>query len=388
MKRFLFLSLLVLLSACAGTGEKPKEEKPPLVLKMVGFNALPGWGRSQNAFYGTAGAAFDKTCARVAKAPPEKTFGPIPEAGTYERWQALCTEFALRDKSNDVPVQEFFEKNFQPYAVYAGTEQEGLFTGYYEAALRGSLTRDATYNIPLYTRPDDLVMVDLGQFRDELKGQRIAGRVVEGNLKPYEDRAKIVAGQWPHNDKTLVWVDDAVDAFFVQIQGSGVVQLKDGGVMRIGYAGQNGHVYTAIGKELIARGALTKENVSMQAIRDWLAAHPAEADDIMNVNRSYVFFKTLEKDGPDGGEGVTLTPGHSLAIDRSLIPYGVPVWLDADYPVAGQPHLQRLMVAQDTGGAIRGPVRGDVFWGYGPYAEQMAGPMKAKGRYWMLLPKP
>ena len=158
--------------------------------------------------------------------------------------------------------------------------------------------------------------------------------------------------------------------------------------MRIGYAGQNGHVYTAIGKELIARGALTKENVSMQAIRDWLAAHPAEADDIMNVNRSYVFFKTLEKDGPDGGEGVTLTPGHSLAIDRSLIPYGVPVWLDADYPVAGQPHLQRLMVAQDTGGAIRGPVRGDVFWGYGPYAEQMAGPMKAKGRYWMLLPKP
>lgn len=388
MKRFLFLSLLMLLSACAGMGEKPKEEKPPLVLKTAKFSDLPGWGRSPNAFYGAAGTAFDKTCARVTKADPAKPFGPIQQAGHYGRWQELCKEFATRDKSNDVPVQEFFEKNFLPYAVYAGGEQEGLFTGYYEAALRGSLTRDTTYNIPLYTRPDDLVMVDLGQFRDELKGQRIAGRVVEGNLKPYEDRAKIVAGQWPHNDKVLVWVDDAVDAFFVQIQGSGVVQLKDAGVMRIGYAGQNGHVYTAIGKELIARGALTKENVSMQAIRDWLTAHPAEADEIMNINRSYVFFKALEKDGPDGGEGVTLTPGNSLAIDRSLIPYGVPLWLDADYPVAGQPRFQRLMIAQDTGGAIRGPVRGDVFWGYGPYAEQMAGPMKAKGRYWVLLPKP
>lgn len=387
MSRFILLSLLLVLSACAGT--KPQtEEKQPLVLKAADFNALPGWGSSKNAFFGNAGLAFDKTCERILKTDPSKNFGPIPEAGTFARWKSLCTEFVARDRSSDLPVRQFFEKNFQPYAVFAGSNPDGLFTGYYEASLRGSRTRDATYRYPLYSRPEDLVMVDLGEFREELKGQRIAGRVNEtGQLKPYEDRAKIVAGQWPHNDKVLVWVDNVVDAFFVQIQGSGVVQMKDGSALRIGYAGQNGHIYTAIGKELIARGELTKENVSMQAIRDWLATHPEQSDEIMNTNRSYVFFKILEKDGPDGGEGVTLTPGQSLAVDHSLLPYGVPLWVDIDYPAYGQKRLQNLVIAQDTGGAIKGPVRGDVFWGYGPFAEQMAGPMKAQGRYWMLLPR-
>ena len=382
--RIPYIILLLFLAACA-TKPPPAEEKPARVLKEVGFNALPAWGDS--SVYIRAADAFGKSCTRIIKNDPAKNFSEIPEAKTYGDWQRICSGLAGVPKDDAKALRQFFESNFKPYAVSAGKEPEGLFTGYYEASLRGSLTRDAVNNIPLYTRPDDLVMVDLGQFRDELKGQRIAGRVVEGNLKPYEDRAKIVAGQWPHNDKVLVWVDDAVDAFFVQIQGSGVVQLKEGGVMRIGYAGQNGHIYTAIGKELIARGELTKENVSMQAIRDWLSAHPQLADEIMNTNRSYVFFKTLEKDGPDGGEGVTLTPAHSLAVDHSLFPYGAPVWVDIDYPVNGQSRLRNLMIMQDTGGAIRGPVRGDVFWGYGEQAEKLAGPMKAKGHYWILLPK-
>jgi membrane-bound lytic murein transglycosylase A len=382
--RIPYFILLLFLAACA-TKPPPAEEKPPRVLKEVSFNALPAWGDS--LVYIRAADAFGKSCVRIMKNDPAKNFSEIPEAKTYGDWQRICAGLAGVPKDDAKALRQFFESNFKPYAVSAEREPEGLFTGYYEASLRGSLTRDAVNNIPLYTRPDDLVMVDLGQFRDELKGQRIAGRVVEGNLKPYEDRAKIVAGQWPHNDKVLVWVDDAVDAFFVQIQGSGVVQLKEGGVMRIGYAGQNGHIYTAIGKELIARGELTKENVSMQAIRDWLSAHPQQADEIMNTNRSYVFFKTLEKDGPDGGEGVTLTPAHSLAVDHSLFPYGAPVWVDIDYAINGQSRLRNLMVMQDTGGAIRGPVRGDVFWGYGAQAEQLAGPMKAKGHYWILLPK-
>lgn len=388
MRQFLFLSTLIFLAACAGTPTPAPKEKEQLVLKPVSFNALPGWGKSGNASYVKAGEAFDKSCARILKvSDPAKPFGPIPEAGSFGRWQDLCQEFAALDRNNEA-IRAFFEQNFQPYAASAGAEPEGLFTGYYEAALNGSRTRSEQYNIPLYTRPDDLVMVDLGEFRKELKGQRIAGRINDaGQLKPYEDRAKIVAGQWPHNDKVLVWVDDAVDAFFVQIQGSGVVQLSDGGVMRIGYAGQNGHIYYAIGKELIERGELTKENVSMQAIRDWLTKHPDQADEIMNTNPSYVFFKTIEKDGPDGGEGVTLTPYHSLAIDRTVMSYGTPLWVDIDYPAQGQSRIQNLMVAQDTGGAIVGPVRGDVFWGYGDHAEQMAGPMKAKGRYWLLLPK-
>ena len=230
-------------------------------------------------------------------------------------------------------------------------------------------------------------MVQLGEFRDDLKGRRIAGRVIDGKLKPYESREQIVAGNWPHNQEVLVWVDDPVDAFFVQIQGSGVVQLNDGNVMRIGYAGQNGHVYYAIGRELIERGELTKEEVSLQTIRAWLEKNPAQADEIMNTNASYVFFRELDGEGPLGGEGVALTAGRSLAIDRSLISYGVPVWTDIEPPSASVGKIQRLMVAQDTGGAIRGAVRGDVFWGFGERAEAIAGPMKSRGQYWILLPR-
>ncbi len=332
-------------------------------------------------------AALKKSCERIKKSSPDKAFGPLPEAGKAVEWQGMCIDLQALDVANAEATRNFMQRHFTPYEVWAGKEREGLFTGYYEASLRGSRTRHGPYQVPLYTRPDDLVMVQLGDFREELKGQRIAGRVVDGNLKPYEDRAAIVAGNWPHNDKVMVWVDSPVDAFFVQIQGSGVVQLDDGGVMRIGYAGQNGHVYYAIGRELIARGHLTKENVSMQAIREWLTANPAEGEEVMNTNRSYVFFHELEGEGPLGGENVALTPGRSLAVDRSLIPYGVPLWVDIEEPVPGAGKLRRLMIAQDTGGAITGPVRGDVFWGYGAKAEAMAGPMKSRGRYWMLLPK-
>jgi len=224
-------------------------------------------------------------------------------------------------------------------------------------------------------------------FREDLKGRRIAGRVIDGKLKPYESREEIVAGDYHHNDKVIVWVDNAVDAFFVQIQGSGIVELAEGGTMRIGYAGQNGHPYYAIGRELIKREQLTKENVSLQTIRAWLEANPDQADEIMNTNASYVFFRELESEGPIGGEGIALTAGRSLAIDRSLLAYGMPIWTDIAPPIEGIGQIQKLMVTQDTGGAIRGPVRGDVFWGYGAQAEKLAGPMKSKGRYWILLPK-
>ncbi|HBR68960.1 MAG TPA: murein transglycosylase [Rhodospirillaceae bacterium] len=379
--RFLSLVLLLSLAGCAGV---EKEEKPPLVLKPAGFSDLPGW--EQDDMSGGI-AALKKSCERIKKSSPDKAFGPLPEAGKAVEWQGMCIDLQALDVANAEATRNFMQRHFTPYEVWAGKEREGLFTGYYEASLRGSRTRHGPYQVPLYTRPDDLVMVQLGDFREELKGQRIAGRVVDGNLKPYEDRAAIVAGNWPHNDKVMVWVDSPVDAFFVQIQGSGVVQLDDGGVMRIGYAGQNGHVYYAIGRELIARGHLTKENVSMQAIREWLTANPAEGEEVMNTNRSYVFFHELEGEGPLGGENVALTPGRSLAVDRSLIPYGVPLWVDIEEPVPGAGKLRRLMIAQDTGGAITGPVRGDVFWGYGAKAEAMAGPMKSRGRYWMLLPK-
>lgn len=383
---FIFSFILVLCASCTATTQTTpdKDEKPELRLQQASFGVLPGWqGDDLRQF----SSAYKKSCARILKANPDKKFGALAAAGTYKNWQKPCREFlALKDPDNQT-LSTFFENHFTPYAVSADNDPVGLFTGYYEASLNGARTKTEKYNVPLYARPDDLVMVQLGEFRDDLKGRRIAGRVVNGKLKPYESRAEIVEGDWPHNDKVLIWVDNAVDAFFVQIQGSGIVQLNDGSTMRIGYAGQNGHPYYAIGRELIKRGVLTKENVSLQSIQAWLEANPNEADAVMNTNQSYVFFTELEGEGPLGGEGIALTAGRSLAIDRSLLSYGTPIWTDIAPPIPSIPRLQKLMIAQDTGGAIRGPVRGDVFWGYGETAERLAGPMKSKGRYWILLPK-
>ena len=224
-------------------------------------------------------------------------------------------------------------------------------------------------------------MVELGLFRPAWRGERIAGRVVDGRLKPYDGRAEIERGALDRYHLAFLWVDDPVAAFFLQIQGSGRVRLPDGSIVRVGYDGQNGQPYVAIGKLLVERGVLAKEAVSMQAIRAWITAHPEAGKALMAENPSYVFFREVTGDGPIGSEGVVLTPGRSLAVDRSFVPLGVPVFLDAG------PGLQRLMVAQDTGGAIRGPVRGDVFWGAGAEAETRAGAMRARGVYYLLLPK-
>lgn len=382
--RILSLLFLMFLVGCGEeAAEAPVEEekKPELVLTEARFEDLPAWGSDD---FKTFIPAFQKSCARANKRGGDLPFGVLEEAGTYADWQALCEEFAQTDISY---LKRFFEDYFTPYQVSADENTVGLFTGYYESSLRGSRVETDRFNIPLHARPDDLVMVHLGQFREDLKGIRIAGRVIGGNLKPYEERAEIVAGDWPHNDKVLLWVDDAVDAFFVQIQGSGLVKLEDGSTMRIGYAGQNGHPYYAIGRELIKMGVLTKENVSLQSIRAWLAANPDQADAVMNTNKSYVFFREITGEGPVGGEGVALTAGRSLAVDRTLISYGLPLWVDIEPPMAEAKHIRRMMIAQDTGGAIIGPVRGDVFWGYGEIAEAMAGQMKSEGRYWVLLPK-
>lgn len=361
-----------------------EEAKPQMELRAVTFADLPDWGGDDLQDFIPA---FEKSCTKIAARLPDEQFGVMESAGTYGDWQAICAGFAVMRERSTEKLKAFFEENFTPHEVRLGDDPRGLFTGYYEASLRGSRTKSDVNTVPLHARPDDLVMVDLGQFREELKGQRIAGRVEGGNLKPYESRADIVAGNWPHQDKVLVWVDDAVDAFFVQIQGSGIVELEEGGVMRVGYAGQNGHPYYAIGRELIARGVLTKENVSMQSIRAWLEANPAQADEVMNTNKSYVFFQESKEEGAIGAQGVALTAERSLAVDRTKISYGVPLWVDIEKPEGAEGDIRKMMIAQDTGGAIIGAVRGDVFWGYGSRAESIAGAMKSGGRYWVMLPK-
>ena len=301
--------------------------------------------------------------------------------GTAGAWRRACGALLAAA----APLREILEAEFQPVAVTDGDQASGLFTGYYEPELRGSRLRGGPYQAPIYALPADLVSVDLGLFRESWRGERLAGRVVEGRLRPYETRSEIEDGALQRQAKALAWVDDRVDAFFLQIQGSGQIRLADGGTMRVGFAGQNGHPYVPIGRLLVERGELSREKVSMQSIRQWLADNPARADALMRANPSYVFFREILGDGPLGSEGVALTPGRSLAVDRSQIALGVPVWLDAEDPLDPTQRVRRLLVAQDTGGAIRGIVRGDVFWGAGEDAAERAGRMRARGRFWVLL---
>jgi membrane-bound lytic murein transglycosylase A len=386
LARFLpVVALVLILQGCAGQPVPIEKSAAPMRLQQGSFSDLPGWN---NENFQDFAQAYDRSCNRILKKDSQGLFGVNQQFGRAQEWQIACRRFEKVNKNNPASVRAFFEDNFVPYSVRAGRDPQGLFTGYYEAALKGSRTRKGPYQYPLRARPDDLVMVNLGEFRDELKGQRIAGRVKGGNLKPYETHAEIVAGKLPAaQDKPLVWVDSPVDAFFIQIQGSGLVTLDDGTLMRVGYAGQNGHPYYAVGRELVKRGIYRKDEVSMQSIRAWMEANPQQAHDLMITNKSYVFFRELDGEGPVGGEGIALTPHRSLAIDHSIIPYGMPVWLSAENPAQPSQSMNRLMVTQDTGGAIRGPVRGDYFWGYGTAAEQMAGAMKSKGRYWFLIPK-
>jgi membrane-bound lytic murein transglycosylase A len=368
----------------------PGAAPPPagrLILRPARFADLPGWVEDAHA---AAVPALLRSCRRIAGLPDGAELGGI--AGTAGEWRQACAAAAALPTGDDLAARAFFETSFEPLAAADGAEPSGLFTGYYEPALRGSRRRHGRYRIPLYLRPPELLTIDLGRFREEFEGKKITGRIEGREFVPFPDRRAIDAGALAGRRLELVWVDDPIAAFFLHIQGSGRVELAEGGVLRVGYAAQNGHPYRAIGRDLVARGALTREEVSLQSIRRWLLEHPREAPEVMAANASYVFFHKLPggAEGPLGAQGVALTPGRSLAVDRNHLPLGAPVWLagTAPAPREGDPDrpLRRLLVAQDTGGAIEGPVRGDVFWGYGEEAEAVAGRMKHQGRIWLLLP--
>ncbi len=363
----------------------PRPQPDHRTLREVSFDELPGW---QEDDVGEALPAWRRTCARYRFLGKERPVQPTEVGGTIADWLGACER---TPSSNDAAAaRAFLEAEFRPFQVLNRTRETGLFTGYYEPLLRGSRTRGGPFQTPLLRRPNDIVSVDLGDFRDDLAGRSVAGRLRGRELLPYWNREQIRGGALGGRGLELLWVDDPVSAFFLQIQGSGQVALPDGSRARVGYAGQNGHPYYAIGRELIERGELTRETVSLQSIRDWLNDNPDEAEAVMSTNRSFVFFREIRGDGPIGSQGVALTPRRSLAVDRRFLPLGAPVWLDTSSPAADGSEdqvLQQLLIAQDTGGAIRGPVRGDVFWGAGAEAEEIAGRMQNEGRLYLLLPK-
>ena len=363
----------------------------PLRLEPVTFASLPGW---QQADPGPALAAFGRSCAALAKKPGEAPMAGAGYAGTVGDWQGVCAALPSSPLA-PAAARAWFEDYFRPVRVSAGRVEDGLFTGYYEPQLAASRTRRGAYQTPVYGLPGDLITIDLGQFRQALKGTRLAGRLKGRRLVPYPDRAEIDA-KGLAKAPVLFWAKDPVAVFFLQIQGSGRAVFDDGSVARVAYAGQNGQPYTAIGRTLIAMGAISREQVSLQSIRAWLVAHPAEARKVMESDASFVFFRLMPLVDPvlgaNGSEGVPLTPGASLAVDAKLHALGVPVYVaatapDADAAKPDRP-FDRLLIAQDTGGAISGSVRGDVFWGFGKAAEAIAGRMKAHGTMYVLLPKP
>jgi peptidoglycan lytic transglycosylase A len=376
---------LILLGACA---EKPTEKPPPLLtLAPVEFSKLPGWDEDDQS---AALPVLLKSCARLEQQPADKPVGPEGMAGTAADWLVPCQVAKSLPAGDAAAARRFFEGEFQPFLVADRKDPQGLFTGYYEPELEGARTQDATHGVPLYRRPDDLILVDLGDFRADLKGDSIAGRVIDGKLKPYYTYQEIDDGALKGKDLELVWVADRIDAFFLHIQGSGRIRFADGSTMRVGYAAKNGQPFVAIGRTLLDQGELQKGQVTTQSIKAWLRAHPDRAASIMYMNRSYIFYREIQGDGPVGAQGVALTAGRSLAVDTKLMPLGAPVWLDSSWPTdtpeANRP-LQRLLVTQDTGGAIKGAVRGDIFFGTGEQALAYAGRMKQPGRYYLLLPQ-
>lgn len=394
MSARLFLVLATALLLCLGVLLWALTRPQLAVLQTATFHAvdfddLPGWAADDHA---AAVPAFRLSCARMARWQDDRPLTTDGAGGRAADWRAACAALDNVPADDAAAARDYFETHFQPHAVRFAGSEDGLFTGYYEPLLHGSPIADASFRVPLYARPGDLVTVDLSAFADDLAGRRLVGRVDGGRLLPYPTRAEIDGGYLDGRGAELLYVDDPVDAFFLHIQGSGRVRLPDGREVRVGFAAKNGQPYFAIGRALIDRGVLTRGSVSMQSIRAWLEANPDEAAALMQQNPSYVFFRLLDGPGPLGSLGVPLTPGRSIAVDRRLIPLGAPVWLDAAQPgaasgAADRP-LRRLMVAQDTGGAINGGVRGDVFWGAGAEAEHVAGHMKHPGRWFLLLPKP
>jgi len=331
--------------------------------------------------------SFQISCGRIINYNGDRDFKSF---GKAKDWKDVCEKALVINNYNDQQAREFFEINFDPI-TYRESEI-GLFTGYYAPLYKGSRTKSDVYNAPLYAIPKDLQALSLGDFDLSLKGKLIVGEVKDNKFIPYKDRKQIDLGALDNQQLELVWLEKIEETFFLQIQGSGFIELDDGELMHLGYAQKNGRPYRAIGQYLIESGDIARADMSLQAILNWMEENPEASNDLMWKNPSYVFFQERENDKPVGSLGVGLTPGRSLAVDREFIPLGMPLWLEtyieSDVEHAeNQEHLNRLVIAQDTGGAIKGKTRGDVYWGIGDQAELKAGPMKDRGTYYMLVPK-
>jgi len=378
--RLFLVAALLVLAAC-DQGEEPPAPEPAVSYTPVAFASLPGWASDDLA---AALPAWQHSCRRILGFDPSRELGP--GAGNAADWRDACTQISALPDGDTTALRSFLEDNFAALHVTGPDDPPGLFTGYFEPILEAAREKSETFFEPIYALPEDHVTVNLGAFDPALKGKAVVGRVEDRKLVPYRERGEIDAGAIADTAQTLFWARDPLDVFILQVQGSGIVQQPDGTRQRIGFAGHNGHGYGSLGRWLIEQGELAPNRATWEDIRGWLEANPDRARAALAVNRRYIFFRELDGDGPLGAAGVPLTTERSMAVDTNYVPLNVPVWLDIEHP-DGETRLQRLMLAQDVGSAIKGVVRGDFYWGTGRAALDKAGRMKSKGRYYMIVPK-
>jgi membrane-bound lytic murein transglycosylase A len=368
LRSLVALLAAILAAGCGLVPERGGEKAGPPRYEQASFAELPGW---RDALLVPSLRAYLAGCPKLGNSLAR-----------------ACQAARAAADSDERAAREFFESNFTPYAVISPDgSREGLVTGYYEPIIAGSRERGGPYQYPVLGIPRDLLVIDLGDVYPELANLRLRGRLEGRRVVPYYSRAQIAANGHDGATPAIAWVADPVDLFFLQIQGSGQLLLDGGTRIRVGYAEQNGYPYRSVGRYLVDRGELPLERASMQGIKDWASANPGKLQDALNYNASYVFFRELPVDGgPPGALGAPLSTEYSIAVDRRYTPLGAPVYLATTYPNSPQP-LERLMVAQDTGGAIRGAVRADFYWGAGDDAAALAGRMRQRGRMWILWPR-
>ena len=382
MKKTGLLFLVLWLSSCGiKTTYKhisPIDETSSVKLEKVAFTQLKNFNYDNLE---EVKSAIEKTCGAIKKDPYILLKAKIKI--NPDRYLDICENFEdIKDFSSD-KIREFLVNNFDPYLVKNSTNTIGKFTSYYEAELRASKTRQGQYVYPIYNRPNDLIELNLTDFDKTLPNRRLLGRIENSKLVPYYTRAEIE--NQGLDAPVILWGDDAVDIFLMQIQGSAVALLDDGSSVRISYADNNGHAFVGIGSILLKKGLLKSGQASMDKIRDWLKENPQIAQINMSENPRYIFHKISDADGPVGALGVSLTAGRSLAVDNSYIPLGSLLWLETTGP--DKEKIEKLVIAQDIGGAIKGVVRGDYFWGHGEQALLSAGKMNSAGKYYIFIPK-
>ena len=394
MKRFILLLLTLFLVSCAEVAQKADKisnaksncDCPKIKTEKEDLAKIPDYGLLKKSDWSAIESSFESDNVLLTWTAWLRSCSVLKQKDT---WNKVCDLADDIKEPSDENIKNYFKKYFNLYsATNMDGSDTGTITGYYQPILKGSKVKTSHYKVPLYTTPKDLITVDLSDVYPELKSKRLRGKLAGNKLIPYLSRAEIDGQGSPLAGNEIVWVEDPVEAFFLEIQGSGIIQLDNGEAMQIGYADQNGYPFKAIGSTLVQKKEITMAEASMEGIKNWARKNITKLREFLNMNASYVFFRKLPNDlpGPIGALGVSIEAERSVAIDPKFIPLGAPVFLSTTQPNTSEP-LERLMVAQDTGGAIRGGVRADFYWGSGDEAGRKAGSMKQQGKIWTLLPR-